>query len=219
MAPNKPLPFCYLEIVLAHSPKGYFSDVEMNIAKLLLSKTTMLVDLSYDEVDIMPHAIWFPTSTQFLVTVETSNDKTMAAVAQKDGTISVVCLPSLIELWRYLSKYPVSCCTFAPHLSSFVLLGKLESALSIVEKKEVPFFHGNQEMFESCAFSPNGKRLVTSDGSKTIRLWDVAKQNLLSLLHAEVPVNWCFFDRTGLFIIGNNEELNEEGSFCVWNFT
>ena len=240
---DRRLSFWYLELVLAHSPKGYFSGDEKNIAKFLLPQTTMFVsvDLSYDEVKIMPRAIWC-NSLKMNKAVGTSNNKTMAAVAQIDGTVSVVCLPTLVELWKYSPKYSVSCCTFAPD-DSFVLLGKLETALSIVEKKEVPFFHGSQEMFKSCAFSPNGMRLVTSDGSETVRLWDVGKQSLLSLLYAKIPVNWCSFNSTGLFIIGkfcssrenlvveDEEDLHSEGkkdlnfqdgefneqSFCVWN--
>ena len=45
------------------------------------------------------------------------------------------------------------------------------------------------------------KRLVTSGGSNTIKLWGVGRQNLLSLLCHGVPVNWCSFDSTG----GNGE--------------
>ena len=152
----------------------------------------------------MPRAVW-SNLRGLIEAVGTSNDKTMAAVAQTDGRIYVICVPSLVELWQYSCKYSVSCCTFAPD-DSFVLLGKLETALSIVEKKEVSFFHGNQGTFKSCAFSPNGKKLVTSDGSKTIRLWDVGKQSLLSLLHDEVSVNWCFFNSTRLFIIGKEKK-------------
>ena len=51
----------------------------------------------------------------------------------------------------------------------------------------------------------HGKTLVTSNGSKTVKLWDVSKQTVLSLLHAEVSVNWCSFNSTGLFIIGNKK--------------
>ena len=118
--------------------------------------------------------------------------------------------------------------TFAPD-DSFVLFGKLETALSIAKKREIPFFHGNQGIFQSCAFSPNGKRLVTCDCSKAIKLWDVGKQNLLSLIHHEVAVNRCSFDNTGLLIARGyhteffcNEDRNSEEEealdlFCVWN--
>ena len=196
-----PLSSLYLESVLARSPKGCFSDNEKNIAKSLLSKTTMFVDLVYDEVEVIPHAIWCIPSSLRIVAVGMSKDKTMVALAQEDGTITVLSLPSLVELWQYSTEYHVSCCTFAPD-DSLVLFGKLETALDIAEKREIPFFHGNQEIFRSCAFSPNGKRLVTCDRSKEIKLWDVGKENLLSLIYHEVGVNWCSFDSTGLLIVG-----------------
>ena len=235
---NAPLSSCYLESVLARSPKGCFSDDEKNIAKSLLSKTTMFVDLVYDEVEVIPHAIWCSrTALSWIVSVGMSKDKKIVALAQMDGTITVLSLPSLVELWQYSTEYHnISCCTFAPD-DSFVLFGKLETALSIAEKREIPFFHESQEIFQSCAFSPNGKRLVTCDRSKAIKLWDVGKQNLLSLIYHEVAVKWCSFDRTGLLIVGGsdakifcNEDLNSEDEghqnhegekdldlFCVWN--
>ena len=45
----------YFESVLARSPKGCFSDDEQKIAKSLLSKTTMFVELRCDEVEVIPH--------------------------------------------------------------------------------------------------------------------------------------------------------------------
>ena len=218
-----PLSSLYLESVLARSPKGCFSDNEKNIAKSLLSKTTMFVDLVYDEVEVIPHAIWSSrTSLSWIVAVEMSKDKTIVAVAQVDGTITVLSLSSLVELWQYSTEYHVSCCTFAPD-DSFVLFGKLGTALSIAEKREIPFFDRNQEIFQSCAFSPNGKRLVTCGRSKEIKLWDVGKQNLLSLIYHEVGVNWCSFDSTGLLIVGGCWETSfdldkeDQESFCAWN--
>ena len=235
---NAPLSSRYLERVLARSPKGCFSDNEKNIAKSLLSKTTMFVDLVYDEVEVIPHAIWSNcTGLISIVAVGMSKDKTMVALAEDVGGITLLSLPSLVELWQYSTEYHVSCCTFAPD-DSFVLFGKLETALSIDEKREIPFFHGSQENFQSCAFSPNGKRLVTCNHSKAIKLWDVGEQNLLWLIYHEVPVNWCSFDSTGLLIVGgydakkflyrkienleDEEHQHPEGekdpdSFCAWN--
>ena len=220
---HAPLSSCYLESVLARSPKGFFSDDEKNIAKSLLSKTTMFADLVYDEVEVIPHAIWCSGDPLYRIeTAGMSKDKTMVALAQENGTITVLSLPSLVELWQYSTEYHVSCCTFAPD-DSFVLFGKLETALSIAEKREIPFFHGNQETFQSCAFSPNGKKLATCDGSKEVKLWDVGKQNLLSLIYHEVAVNWCSFDNIGLLILAlTGRKVEPYGyqplnSFCVWN--
>jgi WD40 repeat protein len=172
---------------------------------------------SKHEAEVMPLAVRRLPSTPEIRAVGVSFDKTLAAVAQKSGRIILVCVPSLVELWQYTTEYrSISCCTFAPD-DSFVLFGKLETVLNIAERKEVPFFYGNKGTFVSCAFSPNGKRLVTSNGSRTVKLWDVAKQCLLSLLCAESRVNWCSFSRAGLFIIGDSisdvEDLESDDEF------
>ena len=70
---------------------------------------------------------------------------------------------------------------------------------------------------------------MTSNGSSKIKLWDIVKQSLLSLLCTDIPVYSCFFSSTGLFIIANSNseiynftfnkttETDAEDSFCVWN--
>ena len=215
---KKCLPICYLQSVLAHSPEGYFSEKEKEIAHLLLSKDHQFVEHFAGQADVMPHAVWRFALTEIgddhiisaiqsspfqIKAVGLSFDKTIAAVAQRNGTITVVSVPRLVKLWDFSTHYEeISCCTFAPD-DSFALFGKLETVLNIAERKEVPFFHGNKETFTYCAFSPSGSRLVTSDCSKTMKLWDVAKQSLLSTLCADQDVNWCSFSNTGLFIIGD----------------
>jgi WD40 repeat protein len=235
--PNR-LPLYYLQSVVTRSPEGYFNDNEKKIAESLLSKVPRFVEFKSDEVEVMPLSVWycqtamiadyFMSSFEMITAIGLSYDKTMAAVARRNGTIIVISVPRLVELWFYSTEYKsISCCTFAPD-SSFVLFGKLETVLDIAERKEVPFFGGNKEKFTSCAFSPNGKRLVTSDRTRTIKLWDVAKRSLLSSLSADGTVNWCSFSSTGLFIIGGwIDELqdfrsvvwrvDEQVSFCVWN--
>jgi WD40 repeat protein len=195
------------------------------------------------KVDVMPRAIWCPTSTKTVKAFGMSKNKTMAAVGQRHGRISIVRVPSLVELWKFSTEGYVSCCTFSPD-DSLVLFGELQYALSIAERKEVPFFDRHNESFKSCAFSPNGKRLTTSDGSSSIKVWDVPEQSLLSLLSADVRVNRCSFSATGMFITANwkydadhsittlsnnedddfeyypdfdEEESDAEDSYCVWN--
>ena len=213
----------YLRSVLKHSPEGYFSDNEKKIAESLLSKVPRFVEYNLNEVEVLPLAAWRTSEMSQISAVGLSYDKTMAVVAKFNGTISVISVPSLVKLWHYSAvQYGVPCCLFAPD-DSFVLFGKLETVLSIAERKEVPFFHGNKETFtSSCAFSPNGKRLVTGDGSNTIKLWDVSRQSLLASLCADVPVNYCSFSSTGLFIIGYSKHdigvtSEDSDSLCVWN--
>ncbi|CAB4038660.1 E3 ubiquitin- ligase DZIP3, partial [Paramuricea clavata] len=245
----------YLKSVLTHSPEGCFSDNEKIIAESLLSKVRRFVEYSnFNEVDVLPFAAWHhnPSRPEYIdwdevwepgiSAVGLSHDKTMAAVGNTDWTISVICVPSLVKLWEYSAELgsvnlstPV-CCVFAPD-DSFVLFGLLETVLNIAERKLVTFFHGSKEAFSSCAFSPSGKRLLTSNGSNTIKLWDVSRQSLLVSLCADVRVDWCSFSSTGLFIIGDRKdadpsyedvdflELNDfiiqnrrsKDSFCVWS--
>ena len=234
---RKHLPFRYLQSILAHSPEGYYCEKEKEVAHLLLLKDRQFVEPYFGQADVMPLAVWrFPLaevgenyirSTPKIKAVGLSYDKTIAAVAQRDGMISVVSVPRLVKLWDCSTHYEeISCCTFAPD-DSFALFGKLETVLNIAERKEVPFFHGNKETFTSCAFSPSGKRLVTSDGSDTVKLWDVAKQSLLSSLCGDQDVNWCSYSNTGLFIVADwisdlyeepkPEESANEDSESDWN--
>lgn len=191
--------FCYLQSVLSHSPEGYFSDNEKEIAMSLLSKAPRFVEENFHEVEFIPVA--FRAHSQDIRAVGVSCDKTMAAVVRKNGKISVLSVPTLVELWLYsVQCKSTSCCTFSSD-DSFILFGKLETALNIAERKEVPFFHGYyQEDFTSCAFSRSGRRLLTSNGSSTVKLWDITNQILLSLLCAQLPVHRCSFSTTALLI-------------------
>ena len=195
--------FYYLQSVLTHSPKGYLSDNDKKKVDSLLSSVPKFVELNFHEVEVIPLGVRRVPFTSEISAVGVSHDKTMAAVAEKNGRVLVMCVENLVKLWQYSTECEsIPCCTFAPG-DSFVLFGKLETALSLAERKEVPFFHRNKETFVSCAFSPQGKRLITCDGSNAIKLWDIAKQSVLSVLCGGSPINSCFFNSTGMFIIGD----------------
>ncbi|XP_028412184.1 uncharacterized protein LOC114535004 [Dendronephthya gigantea] len=208
----------YLQAVLTDSPKGYFSDDEKKIAETLLSNVPPFVESNSYEVSVLPRAVWVHSGFDCFTAVALSNDEKSVAVGKRHF-IHVMSLPNLVEIMSYQSTKleRIPCCIFSPD-DSLILFGKLETAFNIAERKEVPFFPGNEETFETCAFSPKGKRLVTSDGSNTIKLWDVAKQKMLSSLCAGFPVGWCFFSVTGLFIIAKSKTSPYPGySLCVWN--
>ena len=189
------------------------------MAKSLLLNVSSFIDLNICEVLISPQAVWETrhdnrSSFTKITAVALSNDKKRVAVGI-NNFIHVVYVPTFVKIMNYSTKLKkISCCAFSPD-NSLILYGKLATAFSIAEKKKVKFFPGNEEAFLSCAFSLNGKRLVTSDGSNTIKLWDVAKQSLLSSLCADGRVNSCSFSVTGLFIFGNSE--SSDWRFCVWN--
>ncbi|XP_028402135.1 uncharacterized protein LOC114525121 isoform X3 [Dendronephthya gigantea] len=207
----------YLQAVLTRSPEGYLSDDERKMAETLLSNLSPFVASNSYEVSVLPRAVWISDDLYCITAVALSNDEKSVAVGV-DNFIHVISLPTLVEIMSYSTKLErIQCCTFSPD-DSLILFGELETAFNIAGGKEVPFFPGNEETFQSCAFSPNGKRLVTNYGSNTIKLWDVAKQKLLSSLCAGFRVRWCSFSITGLFIIANSESSSYSGySFCVWN--
>ena len=208
-------PFSYLENVLDYSPEGCFTDDEKKIAEIILAKSARCVKRNSVGMKFLK-----PLFTNYfsspIVAFGVSSSKKFAAIALNDGTICVLCLPELIELWQYSTEYKcISCCTFAPD-DTYVLYGKLETVLDVGQRKETTFFSGEVERFKCCAFSPNGKRLLTNDGSDTLKLWDVVRRSLVSVLSAGAPVDICTFTNTGLFIVGRTELMNED-AYCVWN--
>ncbi|XP_028412179.1 uncharacterized protein LOC114535002 [Dendronephthya gigantea] len=211
------LPQWYLQAVLTRSPEGYFSDDEKKIAETLLSNLSPFVESNSYEVSVLPRAVWKHSDFGFITAVALSNDEKSVAVGISNF-IHVISVPTLVEIMNCSTKSEkIPCCTFSPD-DSLILFGKLKTAFSIAGRKEVPYFPGNEETFLSCAFSPNGKRLVTKDGLNTIKLWDVPKQKMLSSLCAGFLVDWCYFSVTGLFIIANSESSSYPGySLCVWN--
>ncbi len=208
-------PFSYLENVLEHSPEGCFTDDEKKIAEVISAKSSRCVKRNSVGMKSLEPLVTnlFPSP---IVAVGVSSSKKLAAIALNDGTIYALSLPELIKLWQYSTEYNcISCCTFAPD-DTYILYGKLETVLDIGQRKETTFFSGEAERFKSCAFSPNGKRLVTNDGSDTVKLWDVVRRSLVSVLSAEAPVYICTFTNTGLFIVGRANFIKQD-SYCVWN--
>ena len=208
-------PFSYLENVLDYSPEGCFTDDDRKIAEVILAKSSRCVKRnSVGTKSLKP--LFTNLLSSPIVAVGVSSSKKLAAIALNDGTISVLSLPELIKLWQYSTKYDcISCCTFTPD-DAYVLYRKLETVLDIGKRKETTFFSGEVERFKCCAFSPNGKRLLTSDGSDTLKLWDVVGRSLVSVLPAGAPVDVCTFTNTGLFIVGRTEFTNDD-AYCVWN--
>ena len=205
----------YLESVVKNSPQGCFADNERNIAELILTKSPRCVKrISVGMKSLNPlFTIIFPCP---IVAVGVSSNMTLAAVALEDGTICVLSLPKLVTLWQYSTEnYSISCCIFAPD-DKYILYGKLEKVIDIELREEVRFFNGEVEKFKSCAFSPNGKRLLTTDGSNELKLWDVVRRSLVAVLSTGTPVDRCRFTSTGLFIVGGTS-FTEENTYSVWN--
>ena len=207
--------FSYLETVVDCSPEGCFTDDEKKIAEMILTKESpRCVKPNSTGIEPLMPLVTTPFNCP-IVAVGVSSSKKLAAVALNNGTICILSVPELIQLWQYSTNYNrISCCTFAPD-DTFLLYGKLETVLDIGKKKEEAFF-GDGGRFKSCTFSPNGRKLITSDGSDTLKLWDVVRRNLVSVLFAGAPVDCCTFTNTGLLIVGG-KKIHNEDAYCVWN--
>ena len=207
--------FSYLENALEYSPEGCFTDDEKKIAKLILAKSPRCVKRMSAGMKSLNPAFTNMFSSA-IVAVGVSSNKKLAAVALKNGAICVLSLPELIKIWQYSTEQnSISCCAFAPD-DTYVLFGILETKIDMGQRKEVTFFSGEVEKFKSCAFSPNGKRLLTNDGSNTLKLWDVVRRSLVAVLSAGAPVDRCRFTNTGVFIVGGTI-FRKEDTYCVWN--
>ena len=206
--------FSYLETVLEYSPEGCFTDDERKIAELILAKSPRRVKrISAGMNSLNPLFTNIFSST--IVAVGVSSSKRLAAVALENGTICVLSLPELIKLWQCSTECnSISCCAFAPD-DAYILYGKLETIIDLDQRKEMMFFKGQVEKFKSCAFSRKGNRLLTNDGSGTLKLWDVVRRSLIAVLSAGAPVDRCRFTSTGLFIVGDTSF--KEDTYCVWN--
>jgi WD40 repeat protein len=203
--------FTYLQIVLDHSPKGCFTDDERKLAKEIVEKRSVYTKrCSVERKSLM--LLLAKLFKSPITAIGVSSNKKLAAVALEDGTVCVLSLPDLVVLFQFSTGCAhIPCCIFSPD-DSLVLYGKLDTALSIAAKKAVPFFSCIAETFKTCSFSPNGRKLVTSNSSNTVKLWDVGRQSLVSVLSADNPLHRCSFNKTGLFITGHTED-----SYCVWS--
>lgn len=138
-----------------------------------------------------------------------SKDKRIAIVLDFEGIITVLSVPCLFKLWTHDNRKRENNCCVLSLDNNIVLFGRLDIALCLNEKREVPFFHGYDEHFLSCAFSPSGQRLITSDGSCFVKLWDVQRQILLMSLSATSLVDSCAFIATGAVIVADYHDVHQ----------
>ena len=124
------LKFPYLELVLNHSPQNCFTDDERETAKMLLGKCARYIKHYSNRKKLLKPFLgkYFP---HHIKAIALSSSKKLAAVALHGGTIHVVSLPQLVELFNYQTDCKnISCCTFTPD-DSIVVYGKLEVGLSV----------------------------------------------------------------------------------------
>ena len=130
--------------------------------------------------------------------ITVSRDEQLVAVGYKDGWISIFRLPGFEEV----------------HIFS-TMVNTMQ-----IEGEKLQFFGDHCGGLWSCSFSPSGNRLVTSDGSDVIKLWDVNSEILVARLQAGGPVDCCFFSECGLLIVANKAKLDDpcqSDVFTLWS--
>ncbi|XP_046862680.1 uncharacterized protein LOC124456240 [Xenia sp. Carnegie-2017] len=143
-----------------------------------------------------------------------SSNEELLAVGYENGQISIFELPEFKQRCTLGTAFYVSRLDewYDVHEFTSMYDGHNYSAY-----KESGFVQGNTRC---CSFSPTGKRLVTSDGSNEVKLWDVNNGRLLLCLQSDVVVNRCCFSDSGLFItadyVKQSKKLPKE-VFTAWN--
>ena len=228
----------YCQNVANSSPFGIFTEEETNSAKTALSdpKYVWCENLTNSEGTKTPViAAQSLHSVSEVTSIGVSTNKELVAVAFRDRTISVFRLPSLEMLYSFKGcrgDFCLDSLTFLPG-NSHIFCGKLDHCHDVKTGMLFPFFSNisvDDVKIVSCSFSPNGTRLVSSDSSNIVKLWDVNKQIPLASLYAGAPVNHCRFSKCGLFIVAANQNsdrnrkcfcgpygYDKNDAFTIWN--
>ncbi|XP_046862672.1 uncharacterized protein LOC124456232 [Xenia sp. Carnegie-2017] len=127
-----------------------------------------------------------------------SSNEELLAVGYENSQISIFELPEFEQR-----------CTLGTALDD-LRLEKRDAENTI----NIGFVRGN---ISCCCFSPTGYRLVTSDGSTEVKLWDVNNGRLLVCLQSDDVVNRCSFSDSGLFITARYDGIYSKDVFTAWN--
>ncbi|XP_046857471.1 uncharacterized protein LOC124450856 [Xenia sp. Carnegie-2017] len=146
-----------------------------------------------------------------------SSNEELLAVGYENGQISIFKLPEFTERCILGTALDDS------SLDKWYNVNLVMSLYDIYDYstlKESYFVQGN---ISCCSFSPTGNRLVTSDRSTEVKLWDVNNGRLLLCLQSDDVVNRCSFLDSGMFITAeyveneNDDDLVIDEVFTAWN--
>ncbi|XP_046850513.1 uncharacterized protein LOC124443992 [Xenia sp. Carnegie-2017] len=186
--------FCYyLQCVLN---RIHSSDQQKCLARNMLQQGNSAWFEDLDSTYVTNHYSTFSLRYKITSLCLSSNEE-LLAVGYENGELSILELPEFKERW---------CLRPGLDDSKSTKWGR--------KFKTAPHIH-KPESICCCSFSPAGNRLVTSDKSTEIKLWDVNNNRLLSCLQADGIITRCSFVDSGLFIAA---ELLEN-TFCPSFFT
>ncbi|XP_046857842.1 uncharacterized protein LOC124451264 [Xenia sp. Carnegie-2017] len=143
-----------------------------------------------------------------------SSNEELLAVGYDNSQISIFKLPEFTERCILGTAFDDSRLDKWDNVNT---IRSLDDIYDYPTLKNFAFVRGN---ICCCSFSPTGNRLVTSDGSTEVKLWDVNNGRLLLCLKSADVVNRCYFSDSGLFItadyVKHYYELPKE-VLTAWN--
>ncbi|XP_046858221.1 uncharacterized protein LOC124451658 [Xenia sp. Carnegie-2017] len=139
-----------------------------------------------------------------------SSNEELLAVGYENGQISIFELPEFTE------RCILDTALDDTRLKEWDEYVKFKCRYDIYDHSSFIAYSFERGNICCCSFSPTGNRLVTSDGSTKVKLWDVNNGRLLSCLQSDDVVNHCSFLDSGLFITAKHRSYSED-VFTAWN--
>jgi WD40 repeat protein len=99
-------------------------------------------------------------------------------------------------------------CTFSPNGKHVVFMNNSNLELwDVMTGEEIYSLTGHSSHVRACAFSPDGKKIVSGSYDKTLKIWSVeAKKELITLTGHTDKVNACAFSPDGKKIVSGSDD-------------
>ncbi|XP_046858113.1 uncharacterized protein LOC124451508 [Xenia sp. Carnegie-2017] len=142
-----------------------------------------------------------------------SSNEELFAVGYENGQISI------FELPEFKQRCTLGTALDDSRLDKWDDVDDVDTLMSPYDNYDYPRITRNRGIVCCCSFSPTGNRLVTSDGSPEVKLWDVNNGRLLLCLQSDDVVNLCSFLDSGLFITAEYVERTRDNDLAIKMFT
>jgi len=145
---------------------------------------------------------------------DVSRDGTMLATASFDRTVKLWDVKSGREIISLAVHAPVSCCAFSPDAKKVAVVSKERLTVWCAETgqrilcmrgtenldtyKDALISPSHGDTIYDCAYSPDGRKIVTASGDNTLKIWEAdTGQELLKLKGHTGNVTCCDFSPDG----------------------